>query len=395
MVSESLSERINAKRLQEFARSYGLQVSGIKQDLIDRIMQAVADPHHKLTEEALNDFIADEISHGRNRMLFISEMPEQVAKQLNDEGYVRDCLLNYNYPFQDFNDLRSSDVQESIKLVYLLVTKQGDIVTRIALCFARSMDIEVETQDEEGEVVLTQKQIIDYYWVDLKIMDCRIIIKLRSRGGFSEYNNINELRSEIYNLIAEVFSIAPVTMHYTTNTIYKIYKELTVAAELPFREAVATLAEKIRSFSEECSAEIGIQNHEGSINLPHRISRLFERALIHGDFLRYQAYADNKIGIISRIAFSDETGARVNARSGDADGIEMADIYFDTRDTIDLLQNVERIWVNWFIDRDTKVETKLEGTPKYYLVHFTRGYTTKEVEDHVLSQIKHFEGLPL
>lgn len=393
MVSESLSERINLKRLQDFARRCGLPVSGVKQDLIDRIMQAVADPNNMLTTEILDDFIADEISHGRNRLLFVSEMPEQAAVQLREEGYVRGCLESKELQFQDFNNLRSNDVQENVKLLYLSLTKEGSVVKLIALCFARSMTVEVEATDDEGEVTLTEKQVIDYYWVDVLVPDRCIIIKVRSRGGFGTYEK--DVYAEIYDLIAEIFSIPPVTMHYTTNTIYKIFKDLTQTAEKPFREKLSVLDEDIDQFAQECANTIGIQNYRSPIDLPHRLSRLFERALISGNFSQYQAYAEGKIGIISRIAFSDETGAKVNARSGDADGIEMADIYFDTRDTIDLLKNVDRIWVNWFINRDSKVETKLEGTAKYYLVHFTRGYTTKEVEDHVLSQIKRFEDLPL
>lgn len=393
MVSESLAERINQKRLQDFARRHGVHISGTKQELIDRIMQAVADAHSPLSMEALDDFIADEISHGRNRLLFVSEMPEQAAIQLREEGYVRSCLENKEFQSQDFNNLRSNDVQENVKLLYLSLAKEGPVVKLIALCFARSMTVEVETTDDEGEVTLIEKQVIDYFWVDIVVPDRRIIIKVRSRGGFGTYEK--EVYAEIYNLVAETFSIPPVTMYYTTNTIYKIFKNLTETAEKPFREKLSVLNTNIDQFAQRCANTIGIQNYLSPIDLPHRLSRLFERALIYDNLVQYQAYAEGKIGIISRIAFSDETGAKVNARSGDADGIEMADVYFDTRDTIDLLKNVDRIWVNWFINRDSKVETKLEGTLKYYLVHFTRGYTTKEVEDYVLSQIKRFEGLPL
>ena len=134
----------------------------------------------------------------------------------------------------------------------------------------------------------------------------------------------------------------------TKGTLYTIFKVLTDKAEGPYATKVNEKVIEIENKVNELAASIGVANAKQPVDIPVRVARLFERALILNDLMNYKAYDKEKLGIVDKIAFSDHSGAKVSAFSGD-DGIEVADIYFDTRETLDELQQLNRLWVRWFL----------------------------------------------
>ncbi|MFD2663352.1 SAP domain-containing protein [Paenibacillus thailandensis] len=400
-IATDVIEHINSERFKELLRKHNLQVSGTKNELVNRIKQAINGElgEVSLTVEALDQFLAEEISHGKNRMLFITSFPSTAKRLLQDRRSVLTNLSVHGLPLNNFNHLRSIERPEETTLVYMNINSIHDVVRSLSFCFAKTTIIE-GLVDEEGEE-LPPRYETDYIWADIEPESETITIKIRPKANhFENVAKTKELYEEISTKLREIFSLPPRLIEETKHTLYKIFRDLTRTAEEPFRARVEPLKDEIRKFATQSAEKIGLPSPEQPVDLPYRLFRLLERALIQQEFDLYKAYFEGKRGVIDRISFSDPTGAHVNARSGQVnDGIAMADIYFDTRDTIETLRKFDKLWVTWFYIEDhqkppVKIETKFEVFKEHFTIHFLYAYTTKEVEDHVLSNFKYYESLP-
>jgi hypothetical protein len=238
-------------------------------------------------------------------------------------------------------------------------------------------------------------------WVEIIPDAKKIYIKTRQRSGNVWTNNarIKELYEEVSTIVRETFDLAPKSTEGVKNILYKMFKDLTDTAEQPFRDSVVPFHTEISTFAEEMAEKVGLRSSYDPVDLPHRLTRLLERALIQQDFHIYEGFFEGKRGIVNRIYFSDATGASVNARSSEVEeGIAVADIYFDTKESIEKLQKFDKIWITWFYKEVGKplerIETKFEVAKEHFTIHFLYAYTTKEMQDHVLSNFKYFEELP-
>lgn len=158
--------------------------------------------------------------------------------------------------------------------------------------------------------------------------------------------------------------------------------------------------------------------------------RLIERNLIINDIHNYLRYHIDRAGVIDRISLTDLSGASANVLSGDSDGLDVANIYFDIRETIDEIKKLDKVWIKWFSgqiisssalqvqqqlelfeveeleeseeepEQSTLLEdeesntiiTRLEVNKDYVVINFLKKYwISKEVQDYVLSIIKEFE----
>lgn len=403
IITEGIVDYINVDRFRILARNNGVPVSGSKKDLVLRITEAVNGEinNSTLSEEKLDAFIAEEINFGKNRMLFISSFPSSQLQNVSTLEKVTEFLEKKGFPQGNFNILKSTYKPEYTTLVYLNVISENDLnnTDKISMCFAKTLVLD-NLLDEEGEP-LPPKKVTDYIWVDILPIEEKIIIKLRQRYSNTWTNNskAKEIYDEIATIVRETFSLAPTSMGEFKNVFYKIYKELTKTAEKPFRDKVSPFMEEITTVANGLSEKVGIESSSSPVNLPYRLSKLLERALIQQDFDLYERYFAGKKGIVNRIYYSDETGASVNARSSDREeGIAVADIYFDTKESIEENGKLDKLWVKWFykFDDETpliRIETKFEAYKEYFMVHFLYAYTTKEVQEHVLSNLKYFEGL--
>lgn len=331
---------------------------------------------------------------------FISSFPVSCTTALKDLEKVETYLLNNKLPINNFNNLRSISQPEETTLVYLNIDEKDNLVNTISLCFAKKSVIEGLTNEDGDE--LPPKIETDYIWVDVIPDEQKLIIKMKQKNSNYLVNTsrTKELYEEISTIVRETFSLAPKTQEDVKYTLYKMFKDLTYTAEKPFRDKVEPLIDGIQVFAGECVKQLGLRSLTDPIDLPYRLFRLLERTLIQKDLDLYQSFFEGKRGIVERIAFSDQTGAFVNARSGPADeGIAVADIYFDTRDTIEDLKQFDKLWVTWFYKSGPekpaeKIPTKFEVRRDHFVIHHLYAYTTKEVEDLVFSNFKYYESLP-
>lgn len=401
-ITDDVVDNINLERFKVLLRSHNLHVSGTKNELVQRVVDAVNGytPDTTLDIISLDNFIADEISHGKNRMLFVSSFPVANKRALKDPGSIEASLISKGLHHENFNSIRTTSQPNNVELVYLNIYSDNLTVKKISLSFAKTIRIE-GLLDQEGEV-LPPKLQTDFVWVDILPDEEKILIKIKPRSSYNFDHNAKtrEIYEEISTTIREIFNLAPRQVGDFKNLLYKMFKDLTQTSEEPFRKRVNPLLDEIKEISEKWAYTIGLPNNTYPVDLPYRLFRLLERAIIQNEFFEYQSYFEGKRGIVDRFVFSDPTGAQVNARSGHVDdGIALADIYFDTRDTIEISRKFDKLWVTWFFVCDLekapeKIETKFEVYKDHYIIHFLYTYTTKEVEDHVLSNIKHYETLP-
>jgi hypothetical protein len=395
-------EAINADRFRDLLRNTNLPVSGSKQEIITRIVQAVnneIETEHSLTVEILDDFLASEIAHGKNRILFISSFPEASINKMKDVTQVKESLMNAGFPTENFNNLKTTYSNEEMQLVLLNIQNANEEVHSISMCFARA-DVIIGLIDEEGEELPPRRET-DYFWVDILPFEQKIIIKMRQKhtNEWANRSKVKEIYEEISTIIREAFSLAPRSMGNVKNLFYQIFKDLTETAEKPFRDKVAPFKEEINETANSWASKIGLHSSQEPVNLTHRLTRLLERALIQQDFDEYERYFEGKRGIVTRIYYSDATGASVNARSSEREeGIAVADIYFDTKESIEGRKVLDKLWITWFYKFDPekpymKIETKFEAYKEHYTIHFLYAYTTKEIQNHVLSNLKHYEEI--
>ncbi|MCR6786162.1 SAP domain-containing protein [Bacillus thuringiensis] len=400
-IVKDVTSSITVEQFRSFLRTNELPVSGNKPELVNRIISAVNGTyeHGSLNIDVLDEFIAKELANGKQRLLFISSFPETAIELMTDVEHVTKCLKTNGYPTQNFNNLRDISLPAEATLSYLNIHKYGNKVTDISMCFVKTTTI-TGIFDEEG-IELPPKNETEYIWVEILSKEARIIIKTSAKGQmtFGTHHEAKELHEEIETMIRTMFSLAPSSISHIKHVLYDMFKDLTETAEKPYRNKVAPYKKEIEDFSKDLAHKIGLKNIADPVNLPHRLTRLLERALIQQDFEGYERYFEGKRGVVNRIYYSDATGATVNARSSEREeGIAVADIYFDTKESIESRKILDKIWVSWFYKNEQsgnvkKIETKFEVHKNYFILHFLYGYSIKEIQDHVLSNLRHYEGL--
>lgn len=203
-------------------------------------------------------------------------------------------------------------------------------------------------------------------------------------------------------------------MESSKETFYKMYKEFITSAELPYRESVEKLDTDISEANMDILEQLGIGSDTDLFkSIILRYKRMLERMLIIEDldtYNTYNTYHDNREAVVERIALIDSSGATANVLSGDEDGLDVATIYFDIRDTIDEIQQLNKVWVKWFIEQHISQQISLfpeEGIEEYVNCYSTRfecfkdyamitflkdQFVSKEVQDYVFSRFREFEN---
>ena len=412
VIPEGIRENIFQYRFGHLLKKHGKPYSG-RPSIYDRLRQAVeSDPSFI---EILNQFVIDEISNGKNRQIIISNFSIESLAILSNYQSLQSNLAMKGFPTSNFNRLLDPTVNSG-EMVYLNIEREEsnpNKVNKISIAFQKETTIEV--QNEDGDV--SEKIVIDYVWIDIFADQCYLQIKVRPYSNNYMINMVSSTKVFEYywNILKHTFQIVFTDMSETKGTLFNIFKELTDKAEAPYRNKVDSSMAEIERIMKELSGAIGLRNFQHPVDIPNRVARLFERALILSDLANYKGYDRGKIGIVDRIDFSDQSGARVNALSGD-EGIEVADIYFDTRETLDELQQLNKLWLRWFlpseitaknkIQSDTdeenhqesfesnidQVETRLEVFENRVVLQFLNLQNVpKEVQEYVLSMFRKFE----
>jgi hypothetical protein len=413
IIPEGIKENIFRYRFAQLLKKHGKPYSG-KPSIYDRIKQAIEADQSFF--DVFNQFVIDEISNGKNRQIIMCNFSIENLAILSNYQSLQSNLAMKGFPTENFNRLLDPTVNAG-DIAYLNIETDEmnpNKVNKISMAFLKETTIEVA--DEEGDI--TEKNFVDYVWIDIFVNQRYLQIKVRP---YSNNYMVNMERStkvfEYYwNVLRHTFQIVFTDMSETKGTLYNIFKVLTDKAEAPYRDKVDSVMGEIEQKVIELSNVIGLRNYYHPVDIPNRIARLFERALILSDLANYKGYDRGKIGIVDRIDFSDQSGARVNALSGD-EGIEVADIYFDTRETLDELKQLNKLWIRWFLpseitskdniksdsDEDSlqqeiyeseidQVETRLEVFNNRVVLQFLNLHSVpKEVQDYVLSMFRKFE----
>lgn len=403
-IPQSIVDRITNNRWRTFAKSIEVGLGILKEDCIKNINTAITNDNNP--KNALLEFIADELSRGKNRYMQISKFSTAKKLIFQEKSYIADilknkfnCLPNENKLLETKNPLSINDTNEPI-LVYSKVTKKKsnttlDLIEKIDLCFKEYYAVGGFTYKGVKIPVTIET---DFIWCEIDVNKNNVKIKTKDESTSNhKTRNATTICAKYQKLIFEVFNLGEMeSVAEINNTLYKIFKDFTDTAEKEFIDKVAPYLKDISTFTDTLSDKLKIQSSVYPLDIPLRVQRLFERSLIQQDFEKYTSFFTGKKGVVTRLFFSDESGATVNARSGDQskEGIAVADIYFDTRETIDELKALETIWVTWFVQNEdtliTNCKTRIFVLNDSYVVHFLYGYVLEEEENYVFSNIERY-----
>ncbi len=249
---------------------------------------------------------------------------------------------------KNYNSLREVFRPDERTLAFLNIKEKNGLVQQISLCFAET--VLLSPARKFGEVDIPEKVETDYLWVDIfpseKKLICRLL--LRQNNQFDDISQIKAQYQPLIDFVIDIFDIQLIPASDAKNTLFKMFKDLTHTAELPFKKLIEPLAATIDKFANDVAKQLKLPSSTTPVNIPYRTARLLERALIQRDIKTaksYYAYIDGKKGVVQRFSFSDPTGASVHAvSSGVKEGLAVAEIYFDTRDTIEELKYMNKLW---------------------------------------------------
>ncbi|MCU5445611.1 hypothetical protein OCA40_18065, partial [Bacillus cereus] len=391
-IPEGIKEFIFKYRFKDFLKENQKHHSG---DVISRVQQAISSDEE--LSRKFEEFIVSEISNGKNRQVFLCDFSIESLGILGNTNFVRDCLERKGYPREDFSNFLSKDEFERGEMVYLNIEEQQEgIPSKISMSFMNYVDQDI--RNDEG--VNSLNKIYTYTWIDIFPVQQYLVIKNRPYADqyMHDLHQSNKVFDHYRDLLQQMFKISFLNMSDSKNVLYNIFKHLTEKAEASYHAVIKEADTEIVNKTTELASLVGLSNIKEPVDLANRISRLLERVLILNDISNYMSYDPDKLGVVDRIDFSDQSGAKVNALSQE-EGIEIADIYFDTRETLDEVQRLNKLWVRWFYklpDREDdyvdQVETRLEVQSDRIIIQFLGVQTApKEVQDHVLSLFKQFK----
>lgn len=415
-IPESIKDNIFAYRFKNFLKECGKAYSGTQAQLIERIENNLNDINF---QNKFISFIIEELSNGKNRQMYLSRFEIVNLAVLNNVMSVESNLAAAGLPFENFNNFLSNDLQDK-EMVYLNIEKDEQEqdpskakVNKIELCFYKEI--------LPSEEVVNKEKFTDFVWVEIHPPEQLILFKIRPHNQqyLTNFYTSKKTYEEIFTILKDVFPLKIINMEYAKGVFFTIFKELTEIAEQPYRETIAAHNDIIEKFQKEVLPLIGINDQNSIKDICIRYKRLLERNLIINDIDNYLSYHNNRIGIVERISLTDLSGASANVLSGDNDGLDVADIYFDIRETIEDMKKLDKLWVKWFLfDRTVQehqielfdgedldgnlqtspqedertIQTRFEVTKDYIIINFVKQYwVSKEVQHYVLSTFIEFE----
>ncbi|MED3822041.1 hypothetical protein, partial [Priestia aryabhattai] len=329
VLPEGIKDFVFKYRIQEFLKKNQRPFSG---DLNEKLKQAISSDEEMFPK--FSDFILEEVSNGKNRLIFWCDFSVESISNLGSIDKIVGCLKRHDLPSEPFNNLLLDKEFEQGEMVYFNIEEDPDeqLPSKISFCFIHFEEIPI--QDEDGYTMMQKNY--SYVWINIYPVNQYLEIKCRPyfNNNLLSFHQNNRLFSTYHNWLAKTFNISFLNMSESKGILYNIFKKLTEKAELGYRNTVEEIYGDVEEKLKELIEKIGLTDINNPVELPNRVCRLLERALILSDLDGYMAYDPDKLGVIDRIDFSDQSGARINALSQE-EGIEIADIYFDTKETID------------------------------------------------------------
>lgn len=351
-----------------------------------------------ISEKEWNVFLAEVFKYGSNRIILCNQVEIDYTNAIKTKKTLESFLLSKGEPSGYYNIVDEIEGDESLSrdvLLYQNITYSNNSTRLFERAYYRTEKKAVT--DENGETIILYVKIVTWVLIDIECGEIRIHTKDLLPNHFGNNYSLRNTNNKYLSKINKIFNFK---VNKTTNhkrTLYNLYKEMTETAEAPFKEKINEgVQEAIDTLVENISKEIGYNIDNDNLKIASRIARLFERGLITQEYDIYSMYSEGKIGIIKRIIFDDNTGANVSAMVRELDdNISSYDIYFDTRDTLDKKQALNKLWAYWYFcgcleKKEEKYEVKIEVMEDYYIIHFLRRSILEEVVNHVFSKLREF-----
>lgn len=404
-----LHDKIDAKQLQRFVLQNDYGTGGSKGKLLVDLQEYFNNLKDKEDKrkflDNLNIFLLEQIKHTSNRKVIT------VPLHINHKSVVfnKDRLLEFMEIEEDefsYNNLLSWDSRtESFDLFYQELEEKDSEIKLVKRAYGRK--VEYEKVNSPGT-----EYKFEFVWFEIDTLNkcLRIIISSNLTGEVK--NELRGTENELYNYFLNIarreFNITlDSTPSNHKRTLFKMYKELTAQLEKKFEDKVLPHQKKINTLVEELKKDLKIDEKD-DIGLEYRIIKLFERTLVQKEFYNATALNIAAKGKVRSIIFRDRIGGSVRATAGGrkVDNVEInledSDVYFDTRESIHQLQEIDSINIKWNIlkevdkadlldDRYHTVEVKYVARNNYYLTQFIRFNVSKEVYDIVLPKFEKYE----
>lgn len=380
---KDFKEDVVNESFMKFLRDKQISFTAIREDLIAVFEENVR--NGTITNEELCFFLDREIRYGHNRTMFVKDIDKTSLSLLKGlpEAELRALISSKGINIPNTNNILNIFLPETLTIGEFYLEPHQ----KITLTF-------IETINTARTNTVAREN--NYYFVEIDLINGVLLLRMRPRANQITSDDGNKVPYtnhfyRILHLVERTFNISTIgSTHYKT-ILYDITKELTIKAEEPWRLEVDKHYDDIKKFAQELEAKLeGLNTRK--FDLEFRLQRLLERALIQSNFKLIKQNELGKKGYIHMFNFSDRSGGKIKASSKERErAIELSEIYYDTRDTIDKEKAFDIIWVYWFLnDSDNKaVYTKLEANDQFFQIHFFK-YLSKDDMNHVLSQIRTF-----
>jgi len=423
-INKFIKQELSIRQLRTFLESKELPFSGKFEHLIERIESEFNSDDGVINSNEVHDLLKNAAKFGNRRMYYISKINRASIQSIKSKALISKVLCNIS-PYNnsnDFNDLNldknnlDSLIENDLFILEYLNTTYDelDLVIKIELGYSYTREA-IRKNDDGTELKFTYK---DYFWIEINFKTSIICIHLPSFPEHfgNSYTN-NTLFTHFYKKLSSDFGFVFENMSESNKLLYTIFKDIISVSEEPFKKRMENHSALLPQISKIID-ENKVLQETSYPQFEERLQDLIERLIIQENFKEYLEYSKGKDGIISQMQYTDETGASVNATTGSTKKkgtIELCDVFFDTRKTINDNEKVDILFIDWFLDylmdedyneenddlkgepdeptevlTVPKITTKFVSSDKYLLMHFRRQLLTEEVVTHVLSKLRNY-----
>lgn len=406
-INKFIKDEISNDKLKDFLRSKGMPNSLKKEDLFTSIEEEVNKYISVISEEEINNFIAQEIKFGKRRSVFFSHFSNSDSRKLASKranAIALKKLLDSRdiANFNAFNTLENNeftkDKKNKYNIEYLNVIESDNSISKVEFCY--SIFDEYEIPNNDGSV--SKEAYKEYIWVEIDTVNKYVCTRIHppKQDAFGTNHSAISLFKTVSDKVYNNFGINKTDLSFFDETLYDIFSEITEVSEKPFREKVSEHLHLIQPFVSQVNNTRIFQKEDSQQLFESRIIDLFERITIQDNFSLYFGYTEGKEGVLNKMHFTDGTGASVNASAGSkaGDTLELSDVFFDTRKTIKDEKRLNTLWIDWFkiegdnIEEPQRIQTKFDTADTYYLIHFNYINLCEEVQDFVFSKLENYNG---
>lgn len=400
LLSQSIQDNIFKYRLQHFLSQHNQTKSGNTNEIKERIQNLLESSRYR---ESFEQFLKQEFKYGKNKQIFYTHLSLSDVTILRDIDKIIHLLALKEIFVTSFNNLLKLEPVDN-DILYLDIISNNNRIQNIEMCIYK----EIASSSEESDEILT-----NYVWIELNIQDRYLNVRLRPQINMADRLTPRRLYLQVLEQLREIFKVIIITrMGNSEETLYKMYKEYITRSELPYRELVENMSSDIIQANKSILSSLQIpENSELFNQIIGRYKRLIERMLIVEDLENYNTCHNDREALVERIAVADDSGATANVLSGDQDGLDVATIYFDIRETIDSLGRLKKLWIKWFIREQVEEQisifpeeseetrfnfhsysTKIECFPTFILISFMKEqYIDEKISEYVFSCFRRFE----